>query len=480
MAKPDWQKLKLQEDILRETSPDENRIIIWLPEILDGKVRCWKRVSNVAGAAISEEQGMCSTAASSIRAHQRNLGLWDRLIRRFRGQTEAQTWVLPSGKIAEQLGARRTDLLLVWTDEEANSLDEARIKSRWPECQEIQRIGANLFVVKGVLQPRTKSAAEPAAPLPTPESPVQLAERILAEAIRSGDRRREVMALTDLGIVLTRQGNSQRAVGLLEEALALVRRLADKTSESDVLDNLGLATLAAGQPRRALELFQQGVEDARASGNRFAEKMVLMHLGMACSAMRDFHQAFASLDQALDIARQVGDHQHEADLLWQAGIVHAEAGDRDQAVAKAQEAVDLFKQMGNPQADWLESNLEKYRTGQTSAALASVSSAEPVSASIFGGQIVASGWTDQGFYSAQTQGNSGPGLLRMAFSAMKSMARFAGSGFKPTSAETCRTRLQTCERCEHHTGLRCKVCGCFTNVKARMPHESCPIGKWAR
>ena len=66
----------------------------------------------------------------------------------------------------------------------------------------------------------------------------------------------------------------------------------------------------------------------------------------------------------------------------------------------------------------------------------------------------------------------------MAMSATKAMASFVGSGFKTTPAEIQRKRLETCAACEHHTGLRCKICGCFTNVKSRMLHEDCPIGKW--
>ena len=66
----------------------------------------------------------------------------------------------------------------------------------------------------------------------------------------------------------------------------------------------------------------------------------------------------------------------------------------------------------------------------------------------------------------------------MAMSATKAMAGFAGSGFKTAPAETQRQRLQTCAACEHHTGVRCKICGCFTHVKSRMLHEDCPIGKW--
>ena len=66
----------------------------------------------------------------------------------------------------------------------------------------------------------------------------------------------------------------------------------------------------------------------------------------------------------------------------------------------------------------------------------------------------------------------------MALSATKAMAQFAGSGFKTTPPEVQRQRLQTCATCEHHTGMRCKICGCFTAAKSRLLQESCPIGKW--
>jgi tetratricopeptide (TPR) repeat protein len=430
----------------------------------------------VPRAQIQIEQGIGAVNATSIQTTQPIRTFLGRLMPRFRKSGD-RSWTLPNGQSAEQVGERRRDLLLVWSEED-DRLDEAWIKSRWPECQSIQRLGKNLYLVAGIKAPEIEN--EPiAAPAPPPqESPVKLAEEMLKTARRTGDPGRIASALTDLAIVLTRQGNAPRAIALLEEALSLVRQSGDRSFESDVLDNLGLAALTAGQPPRALSLFQQGLETARSAGNRFAEKMSLMHLGMAYSAGRDLRQAFTFFDQALTIARQVGDRQHEADLLWQLGIVHAEAGQRDRAVASAQDAVTLFKQMGNPQADWLESQLQKYQAGQIAAPFAGVGFPEPASAAAFGGQVVASGWTDPGIVPGQAAGTSGPGLLRMAFAAMKSMARFAGSGFKPTPAGVYKKRLQTCGPCEHHTGLRCKLCGCFTSAKAWLPHESCPIGKW--
>jgi hypothetical protein len=66
----------------------------------------------------------------------------------------------------------------------------------------------------------------------------------------------------------------------------------------------------------------------------------------------------------------------------------------------------------------------------------------------------------------------------MAYTAAKAMAKFIGSGFKTVSREAHERRLATCGDCEYHTGLRCRLCGCFTAQKAWLPHEHCPASKW--
>jgi len=467
-----WKKLDLFKGILREPSLDENRLIVWIPEAIGGKAQSWERVSNVAGAEISENRGVYSTAAVSIRACPKKTGLIGGLIRRFRQQSESQTWILPNGQEAEQIGTRWTDLLLAWSDETTALLDEAQIKSLWPQCQEIKKIAANLFLVRGAeLQSRIDQLEPPAI---TQETAVQLAEEMLATARRAQDRRREIVAMTDLGIVFTRIGETDRAVSLLEEALALVRPIGDRLLESDVLENLGLALLQAGEPQRSLDLLKPVLEYARTAGDRFAEKMAFFHLGLAYSAMRDFNRSREHLDHALAVARQFNDPQGEAELLWRLAVINAETGHNDQAVSRAEEAMTLYKEGGNPQVAWLKTNLEKYRAGLISVPVGSQS--ELSSPPIFGGQIITGGWS--GVQPSQGQRASGPGLLRMAFSAMTSIAHFTRAGFKPAPSETYRHRLQTCGQCEHHTGLRCKLCGCFTKVKAWMPHETCPIGKW--
>ena len=47
---------------------------------------------------------------------------------------------------------------------------------------------------------------------------------------------------------------------------------------------------------------------------------------------------------------------------------------------------------------------------------------------------------------------------------------------KETNAEQ---RLSICKECPELKSLnRCKLCGCFMNIKVRLYKSSCPAGKW--
>lgn len=40
-------------------------------------------------------------------------------------------------------------------------------------------------------------------------------------------------------------------------------------------------------------------------------------------------------------------------------------------------------------------------------------------------------------------------------------------------------RLKMCETCEHFSKLRqCKLCNCWMDLKVKILHASCPVGKW--
>jgi len=46
------------------------------------------------------------------------------------------------------------------------------------------------------------------------------------------------------------------------------------------------------------------------------------------------------------------------------------------------------------------------------------------------------------------------------------------------SLEMAQQRWDTCNKCEHFTGTRCKLCGCFMKKKVGLPSSKCPDGKW--
>jgi tetratricopeptide (TPR) repeat protein len=478
MERPGWSTMVLGDGILREPTGQDNRLVLWLPGKRTGAQADWLRVATVARADVKVEDGISTVPATSICARPRNLGLLGRLLQPFFAKAGSeQTWVLPNGVSAEQTGERRTDLLLAWSADEARPVDERCVRQRWPQCQEVHALGPNLWLVTGVLA-RPDGAA--LGPLPPQGEPLAVAEQLLTAARQAGDRAREIAALTDLGAVYRRAGDSPRSLAVLEEALALARQLGDAAPQCDALGNLGLTVLGAGQAQRALDLFTEELSIARQTQNVLAEKSALEHVGLTYSALRIPAQALPSYQSALALARQLGDRQHEADLLWYIAIQHADLGQRDEVLHHGEAAIALYQKMGHPHTDWFADHLRRFQSGE--ANVPAGDSLPPTalgSGGFQGGEIIASGWAGTAApFTATRSLETGPGLLRMAISAAKSMTKFVGSGFQTVPETTFQQRLRTCGACEHHTGLRCRVCGCFTAVKTRLPHEACPIGKW--
>jgi tetratricopeptide (TPR) repeat protein len=454
MPENHWPALDLAPGVLREASLDGS-LILWLRgEEAGGPY--WIRLASVRGAAVTTEPGLQATPATAVRVRPRGVSLFGRLLQPFRKPDEAPVWLLPDGGVGEQMGERQSDVLLVWAGEAEAPLDAARVRGRWPSARLVQSLGKNLFLVGGA----TPQPVATETPLPLPGNPMQQGEALLVAARQAGDRGREVSALTDLGAACLTVGDGRRAAAYLQEALALARQIGDRAREMDVLANMGVGLLATSQARQAVEVLEATLALARGAGDVFAEKTALGHLGTARGLLCDHLRARADLEEALKLAREVGDRAHEAELLWDLAIVAADLDNREQAQALARSSIDLFTALKSPLVSTLAEHLERFRSG---AALPAVPKGSAVTA---------------GAAPAPAGAPSGPGLLRMAMSAGKSLLQFAGSGMKTAAPQTQNARLQTCAGCPHHTGVRCRLCGCFTAIKTKMPHESCPIGKW--
>jgi len=478
MRTPDWGNLVLGDGILREPAREGNRMVFWLPVSRDQEFQYWERIGTVPRAEIKLEHGVCTTPATSVRARQKLGGsLLGRLARKLTRTGGDETWTLPNGQPVEKCGERKTDLLLAWPEDESTALDEESVRTRWPGLTRFQPIGNRLFLVSGAAPSEAKSQA---APGPVGISgteelgcPVALAEQLLEAARQRGDRSNEAAALVDLGIVTMNEGDLKKAVAHLEKAVELSRQLGNKAREIDALHNLGYALLAMGQAAAARQVLQEALQLVRQVGDRYAEKLIVERLGVAHANMRDPAGALTLLNHALEMTRAVGDRQQETRVLWNQAIAYADLNQRDQAIARAQESIELLRKLGKPEASWYGAQLQRYRMD-----FAGMAGNGP---GTMGGSVMTGGPMGGSVMTTTQTGTdpgNGPGLLRMAVSATKAMMRFIGSGLKTTAPAIQQSRMATCHACEHHTGLRCRICGCFTNVKTRMAHEQCPIGKW--
>jgi tetratricopeptide (TPR) repeat protein len=283
-------------------------------------------------------------------------------------------------------------------------------------------------------------------------SPRISVDQALAQARRAGDPRAEAIALTDLGVLALREGDAATSAHILEQAVALARQLGDRAAESDALSHLGMAVLTQKQARLALQYFEQSLAAATAVQARLERKNALDRLGNAYSSMRQPRRALGFYQEAQALSRELDDREHEATLTWQLALQHAELGERDEALRLAGQAVQLFKSLRHPQAATYQEHLRQFThsSGAESGALAQ----------------------------AYPAAGGNPSLLRMAVSAANALAAFIGSGLETTPEATRQARLAVCAACEHHTGTRCRLCGCITVLKARLPREFCPAGKW--
>ncbi|WP_165225142.1 tetratricopeptide repeat protein [Aquisphaera insulae] len=457
MVDPAWRGRPLAEGVVADPVMSEGRAVLWVPVDAEGG-RAWDRIGVDVRSDVGQDAGLAWAPASAFRVVPRpSDGFLRGIAARIRGRDDGPGWKLPDGTPVERQGHRRADLIAAWSAA-GSPLDEATIRDRWPGASAIRRLGEAIFLIEGVGDAKS-DVAEPPPGLAEPPA-AESARRMLDEARRRGDGLGEAVALSDLGTVLASGSPEEAAsaVELLKQAATLFRTQGDGPREADALASLGLAYLGAGRPREALPALEAAHEIATRSGDVFSRKLILERAAMARSNLGDPAGALGLLDEAIRSTRELGDRQQEWRLHWIRAIALADLGRQDLAAIAAEESVSTLRHLGRPEAAWFEEQRRQFR--EKGAAL------QPVP---FGGP----------------QGNpfprgvpAGPGLLRMAISATKAMSAFIASGLKTTTPDVRTARLATCRNCEHHTGLRCRICGCFTEAKSRMAHERCPLGRW--
>jgi hypothetical protein len=77
----------------------------------------------------------------------------------------------------------------------------------------------------------------------------------------------------------------------------------------------------------------------------------------------------------------------------------------------------------------------------------------------------------------------GPGVRTMASdlaaTVVQAIRHAVQTGELIASDHIIRSRIDTCNKCDQKSGVRCLACGCFISMKAAVLVAECPKSKWA-
>lgn len=171
------------------------------------------------------------------------------------------------------------------------------------------------------------------------------AQRGLAVARESGDRRSEIRALRQLGAIRIRQDRVEEAVELLDRALVLADEFGSADLEGIVLNSLSNALVESRDLDRADEVCRR----AGALLDRLAQPVARAYIGVTqgrIAELRGRHLlAIELLEGAQRVFHQFGDRRGEAGADFRLGVNEMALGRSVRAVPLLRSAVTLFRDL---------------------------------------------------------------------------------------------------------------------------------------
>ena len=75
-----------------------------------------------------------------------------------------------------------------------------------------------------------------------------------------------------------------------------------------------------------------------------------------------------------------------------------------------------------------------------------------------------------------------PSVLDMVKNFAKEVTKYAKEGAPNVTEASYKKRLETCDSCEHlrRSAMRCGMCGCLVEQKAKWATANCPDKRWPK
>lgn len=161
-----------------------------------------------------------------------------------------------------------------------------------------------------------------------------------------GDRRGEMIALTNLAACMELKKNLPDAARSAEAALSLARALPAPEMEAQLLNTLGVICGEMGKSDRALLYLNEAAAAAEESGDRPVQGSVQESLGTVYLNREAFKEAEAHFRRAIAIADEIGDRWLAAAARKNLGLTRHKLGRSEQGLRQLQGALEVFRDLG--------------------------------------------------------------------------------------------------------------------------------------
>lgn len=262
---------------------------------------------------------------------------------------------------------------------------------------------------------------------------IKEAENKLFLARKSNIAKDIIISLRDYAAIFKYYGKFTEAVKLLEEAISISQPIAGSAEYAYLIGNLGENYLRLGLYDKSDKCFLQQLKIAKELPDPHIEKLALGNLGTHYAKVKDPEQAIQYYELAIHLARSSGDYEYEALLTWGSALQKQALNLPKEAVEYAHKAINIFVKLKDPQAEVLLEQLKNFDTGI---------------------------------------------LSKISNFSKNTFAYIKDAKLTKLTENERNKRLTICTTCEFHTGITCKICGCFTAVKSWLPYGHCPIRKW--
>ena len=180
---------------------------------------------------------------------------------------------------------------------------------------------------------------------------VALADSARRLAARTGQRKGEARAISNLGTIAQRKGEPERAVQRFTEALAIQRTLGDTREIANSLNNIGFVySTDLADYSKALAQHLEALQLREALGDSAAISLSLNNIGIVYGRLRQYSHATQFFERALAIRRALGNQTRVAATLSNLGDMQAESGDTKTALGTYREALALRIAARDPSA----------------------------------------------------------------------------------------------------------------------------------